>query len=108
MRTNFLIFSFILLTSCGRDIKISTSKLESMSQVTQAGESSLTQSEGILKKMPSSTELIIQGKTLSVSPFSSHMALAFISGMTVGSQREIRFRGILKKTEVILEIVEPK
>lgn len=101
-----LIFSLILLVSCGKDVKF-TNQLESTSAISDAQPLAITQSAVIIRGTnPSPGRIMMGGQSYNISPFSSYVALNFINQQPLGIQVPVRIRGEVKGTEVYIKIIE--
>jgi hypothetical protein len=103
---NSFILMLVFCSACGPQVNISNSKLESNSSIT-AGEIKKVDQQGtLIRGKPD----VISGSsgTLIVSMYSSYHALEFIAAKPMNSKHEIKYRGIIKKSEVILEVIETK
>lgn len=94
------------LISCGKDVKF-TNQLESNSLVTQAEPIAVTQAGYIIKSSanPPGT-FVMSGTTYTVSPFSSYLALNFISAQADGAQVPVKVRGEVKGKEIYIKVIE--
>lgn len=106
MVTKFLLLSLILIASCGKNVKISTTELETNSRLSD-GNSTLTNQEGIIKRGTPDL-IIVNGPALKVSIYSSYSALEFVAIRPLNSQTPVRFRGKIKNNEMVLEYLEAK
>lgn len=102
----FLILFLFFITACGKDVKF-TNQLETNSLVTQAEPVAVTQAGYVVKSSanPPGT-FIMNGTTYNVSPFSSYLALNFISAQTEGAQVPVKVRGEIKGKEIYIKVIE--
>lgn len=106
MQTKLILFFIIFFVSCGKDVKF-TNQLETNSLVTQAAPVAVTQSGFVVKTSATPPgKFIMSGKTYNVSPFSSYMALNFISTQTEGAQVPVRVSGEIKGSEIYIKVIE--
>ena len=97
----------ILSSSCGRQVNISNSKLESFSNLTEA-EIEKQKVDALLFRLQSSDNIQYSGKSYHVSAQSSHVALTFIKTKSIGSHVQVRLKAKFKGTEAIIETIEDK
>jgi hypothetical protein len=101
-----LIFTLVLLTSCGKDVKF-TNQLESNSAIMNAQPIAITQSAVIIRGTnPAPGKIIVNGRNYNISPFSSYVALNFINQQAMGMQIPVKIRGEVKGTEVYIKVIE--
>jgi hypothetical protein len=102
-----LVLLLALLVSCGKDVKF-TNQLETSNAVTQASPVAISQQAVVIKTSATPPgKIIIGGQTLNVSPFSSYLALNFISAQPEGMQIPVKIRGEVKGNEVYIKVIEP-
>ncbi len=101
------ILILILISSCGRQVDINTSKLESYSKLSEE-QMNKEKVDAILFRLKSSDNIQYSGKSYNVSGQSSHLALSFIKSKSIGSNVKVRIKGKFKGTEVIIETIEEK
>lgn len=100
-----LIFTLVLLASCGKDVKF-TNHLEK-NAVNQPQPLAVTQTATLVRTSATPPgRLIMNGRTYSISPFSSYVALSFINKQPDNVQVPVRIRGEVKGSEVYLKIIE--
>jgi hypothetical protein len=104
---NKVVFFFLLsFVSCGKDVKF-TNQLETSNAINQAGPIAITQTATLVRTSGSSPgNLVMGGRSYSISPFSSYVALNFINQQAVGSSTPVKIRGEVKGSEVYLKIIE--
>ncbi len=105
-----ILILFLFISSCGRDVSVSNTKLESISNVTQS-DATTVDKEGTLLKSSSSDvddQILTDTGTLFVSKYSSFNALEFIKAKADGSETPVTYRGEVKGKEVFLEHIEEK
>lgn len=101
-----LLISLVLLGSCGKDVKF-TNQLEATSAITNAQPIAVTQSAIIVRGAnPAPGQILMNGRTFNISPFSSYVALNFINQQPPGAQVPVRIRGEVKGTEVYIKLIE--
>lgn len=105
---SILLLTLLTLISCGKEIKLSSNKLESYSNVTQADPITVDKTGTLIRRNISNPEdkVMTGGKTLTVSKYSSYQALTQINSRAEGIQVDIRYKGKVKGSEVVLEILE--
>jgi hypothetical protein len=96
----------LIVSGCGKDVSISTRELETKSSLSD-GNATVTDQEGILKR-GTPDFVIVSGVASKVSIYSSYASLEFIAVRPLNSQTPIKFRGKVKKNEMVLEYVEAK
>lgn len=104
MTTKLIILTLFLAVSCGKDVDISTKKLEYNSQLNSAS-SSATNASGSIKR-GAVDSITTNGSTYKVSIYSSYSALEFIAARPLNSQFSVRYKGKVKNNEMVLEIVQ--
>lgn len=104
MTTKLLLFVLLLFTSCGKDVRLKNSQLESLSNITVA-ETVTVNKEGILFVTDSGDSLQFNGNKYPISKYSSHLAFTFINTKESG-QYTVKFKGEIKKTEAVIELIE--
>jgi hypothetical protein len=104
MPTKLTIFFLFLLVSCGKDVKF-TDHLSEKSALAQP--LAITQQATIVKSSsPPPGKIIMGGRTYSISPFSSYVALKFINEQQENAQVPVRISGEVKGSEVYIKIIE--
>lgn len=109
MVIKLILLSLFLISSCGKNVSISTKQLESNSSLSD-GNATVTNQEGILKRGTPDL-IIVNGEAKIVSIYSSYSALEFIAIRSMNSQTPVNFRGKLNKlknNEMILEYIQLK
>lgn len=106
MANKFFILITILLISCGKDVSISTKELQYNSTLSN-GTSISSNQEGLLLR-DTKDRLVVGGTTYNVSIYSSYLALEFIAARPLNSQHQVKFKGKLRGSEIILELIETK
>lgn len=106
MGNKLFFFVLILASSCGKDVSISTKKLEYNSTLSNGTSISSIQ-EGLLLR-DHKDRLIVSGTTYNVSMYSSYLALEFIAARPLNTQHQVKFKGKFSRSEVILEMIELK
>ncbi|MCM2350428.1 MAG: hypothetical protein NDI69_10440 [Bacteriovoracaceae bacterium] len=106
MVIKFLLLT-LLVTGCGREVKLSNSKLEKFSSITEADVSKIYKSGTLIRaaKNGDSDYIKINSSTYKVSPYSSFDVLKFISNTPVGAEVSVKFSGTIKKTDIVLETI---
>ena len=107
MQNKIFFFFLLVMLSCGKDVKF-TNQLETSEAVTNAAPIAVTQTATLIRSSsnPPGT-LLMSGRTYSISPFSSYVALNFINLQPVGASIPVRIRGDVKGSEIYLKIIEP-
>ncbi len=106
MVNKLLIIVLFIVSGCGKDVSISTRELESKSSLSD-GNSTATNQEGILKR-GTPDFVIVSGVASKVSIYSSYASLEFIAVRPLNSQTPIKFRGKMKKNEMVMEYIVAK
>lgn len=97
-----LLLLSLLVTACGREVKMKPNKLESTQLITNA-ELAKYQKPGTLIK--SANTVIIGGTNYKVSKYSSKSALDFIAMIPAGSQVPVLVIGGVSATEIVIESI---
>ena len=106
MRNKFVFFFLMVLMSCGKDVKF-TNELEASNAVTQAEPIAITQTANLVRSSANPPgNILMNGKTYKISPFSSYVALTFINQQQVGVSIPVKIRGEVKSTEIYLKVIE--
>lgn len=100
------LISLFLIAACGKDVKISTKELETNSSLSD-GAAHSTNQEGVLKR-GSPDFIIVNGVANKISMYSSYSSLEFIAVRPLNSQTAVKFRGKIKKNEMVMEYMEAK
>ena len=105
---SILLVFLVVIAGCGKEIKLSSNKLESYSNVTQADPITVDKNGTLIRKNISNPtdRVLTGGQTLNVSKYSSYQALTQINSRAEGIQVAIRYKGKVKGSELLLEIVE--
>jgi len=98
-----LILGLFLISSCGKNVSLSTKSLEYNSSLSDAA-TTATDQEGIIKR-GTPDYININGRSYKVSIYSSYAALEFIAAKPLSTQIPVKFRGEIKKNEMILKYV---
>lgn len=106
MVSKLFILTLFLVTACGKDVSISTKKLEYNSTLS-TGTSTNSIQEGLLLR-DTKDRLVYGGNTYNVSMYSSYIALEFIAARPLNTQHQVKFKGKFKGNDVILETMEQK
>lgn len=98
----------IFMVSCGKDVNLSNSKLESISEITEGSASKVQNSGVLLRKASSTTQDRIQynGQYYNVSMHSAYNALEFIAAKPLGSSVNVKFKGKTVNREMLLQEIE--
>ncbi len=99
MGIKLLCAGLLLLTGCGNNIQLKGNKLESMNASRSA---TSYEKDGTLTKSGQTT-VLAQGRTYTVSPYSSKQAMDFIAGLPQGAQVPIIYTGGTQSTTIVLE-----
>ena len=106
MQNKYFFLFLLVLVSCGKDVKF-TNELENSNAVTQAEPIAVTQSANIIRSSSNPPGTIqMNGKSYKISPFSSYVALNFISQQSEGVSVPVKIRGEVKSTEVYIKVIE--
>ncbi len=101
MNKSFIVLFFFVI-SCGKNVNISNQKLQSNSPLSI---SSLQ--EGVLiRGKPDKIKMSSVLYTISV--YSSYNALEFVASKKLDSQIDVKFKGKIKNSEIILETIQAK
>lgn len=101
-----LILMLILISACGKDVKF-TNELEKSSSVSQAQPLAITQTATVMRTSATPPGTItMNGRTYNISPFSSYVALNFLSQQAEGVQVPVKIRGEVRGNEVYIKIIE--
>lgn len=93
----------LLVTACGRDVKLKANKLESTQQITSAD---LTRLQTAGTYMKNNNAVVISGVSYKVSQYSSKNALDFVAAIPAGSQIPVLVIGGYKgSTEIVIESI---
>lgn len=103
MISRFLVF-FLLLSSCGPNIRLKENKLESISPLSPSQMASF-QKEGVLLK-GGQNEVQYDGRTYLVSKYSSKESEVFISSLPMGSSVPVIFTGGLSGNQIVIETIK--
>lgn len=106
MANKLILLSFVLLISCGKDVNISTKKLQYNSTLS-TGTASSSYQEGLLLR-DTKDRLVVGGTTYNVSMYSSYLALEFIAAKRLNTQHQVKFKGKFRGNDIILELIEAK
>jgi hypothetical protein len=108
MATKLPFLILFLLASCGKEVQLTSNKLESYNSVTNA-EAVMVDKTGTLtrKNITNSNDRVTTGgQTLIVSKFSSFQAFNAINSRAEGISVGIKYKGEIKGPEIVLEIIE--
>ena len=92
----------LLVSACGREVKLKANQLESTQQITNA-EFAKFQKAGTLNKNTNS--VVIGGSSYKVSVYSSKNALDFVAAIPAGSQVPVLIVGGYSTNEVVIESI---
>jgi len=106
MMIKIIIASVIFLAACGKEVKISSTKLESLSQVTSA-EKQKDEQTGTLSITDSGAVIKMPSKTYTVSKFSSYSTLSYIQKLPVGTNQKVLWIGQISGTTVAIQAIGP-
>ncbi len=108
IKTQIWLFTFILLTSCGNMTKVDDSKLESFSNITNAGTVTVDKIGVLMRKTSGAGQdsIIYGGNQYAVSMYSSYSALEFISAKPLGYQGNVKFKGDISGGQIVLEAMK--
>ena len=108
MATKLSFLILFLLVSCGKEVKLSSNKLESYNNVTSADAVTVDKTGTLVRKniSNSSDRITTGGQTLIVSKYSSYQALNAINSRAEGISVAIKYKGEIKGPEIVLEILE--
>ncbi len=106
MQNKIFFFFLLALMSCGKDVKF-TNQLETSNSITQAQPIAITQSAIIVRSTTTPPgKIIMNSKNYNISPFSSYLALKFISEQPENVQVTVRITGEVKGSEVYIKVIE--
>ena len=103
MNKSFIILFFFAI-SCGKNVNISNQKLQSNSTLST---SSSTFQEGVLIR-GKPDKIKMSSVLYAVSVYSSYNALEFVASKKLDSQIDVKFKGKVKNSEIILETIQAK
>jgi len=92
----------LLVSSCGREVKLKANKLESTQQITSA-DIAKYQKAGTLNKNTNS--IVVGGTSFKISIYSSKNALDFVAAIPAGSQVPVLVVGGYSASEVVIESI---
>jgi|GEM_PF-7046139 len=101
MKTKLLLL--LALVSCGKEVKISQTKLESESSIFIAEEDKSLLSGTFYKTQP--YRLLVKNRNYSISKFSSYQAFEYISALEEGRNYNVDLKGKISGNEIILESI---
>lgn len=98
----------LLTISCGKQVTLSSNKLESYNTVTTADSIKVDKTGTLIRKNINSPSdrITTGGQTLAVSKYSSHQALTAINSRAEGITVPVRYKGEIKGSEIVLELLE--
>lgn len=97
------ILSLLLLVSaCGREVKMKANQLESNQQITNADLSKYQKSGTFIKN---SNSVVIGGVSYKISQYSSKNAQDFVAMIPAGSQVPVLVIGGVSATEIVIESI---
>jgi putative cell wall-binding protein len=99
-----LILMLAFLISCGKDVSINNSRLESISSVTDSEGKSVYQEGQLIRDIDD--QIKTAGRTYKVSKYSSHQALSFISAQPRNREIHVQIRGKSTTNEIRLEEIK--
>lgn len=102
------LFFLILISGCGREVKLSNAKLEKFSSITEA-ESNHSEQTGLFQraaKNGDSDYIKTNDKSYKISMYSSNDTFKFITITPPGSEIPIKFKGTIKNVEIVVETIE--
>jgi hypothetical protein len=106
MASNLVLLILILIAACGKEVSISTKKLESNSTLS-TGTTTQNFQDGLLLRN-AKDQIVVGGSTYNVSIYSSYLALEFIAAKKMNSQHQVKFKANYKGSDIILEIIQNK
>lgn len=107
MQIRTTLLSLILLWGCGNTTSIDSRKLESFSNITNAGKVTLDQTGTLQRGIGSVKDVIItSGASYKISMYSSYSALEFVSAKPPNHQENVKFKGEIRGDEIILEAIQ--
>jgi hypothetical protein len=109
MVSKFTILILLMtLLSCGKEVKLSSNKLETYNNITLADPIVVDKTGTLIRKNinDSNDKVVTGGKTLIVSKYSSHQAFTQINSRAEGIQVAIKYKGQVKGSEIVLEVIE--
>lgn len=99
-----LLLSIFLLVSCGKQVSISSKKLENNSALND-GQAATPNTTGLIRRGSKDT-ITTNGATYNISIYSSYQALEFVAAKPLGTEIQVRFKGKTKNGEMVLEVVQ--
>src|SRR5262245_31352500 len=102
IRPFFILFMFLM--GCGKDVNLSTARLEQQSSVTIADAAQAYTSGSLVRG--EIDKIIVNSRTLTVSKYSSHLAQEFISSRPEGSTINVKFKGEVQGKEIVISKIE--
>jgi hypothetical protein len=102
------ILLILVFSACGNMTEVDDRKLESFSNITNAGTVNVDKS-GVLRRKTngSGKDMIVYGGTqYSVSIYSSYSSLEFIAARPLGFEGNVQFKGEIRGVEVVLEAIK--
>lgn len=108
MATKLSFLALFLVVSCGKEVKLSSNKLESYNNVTNAEAVTVDKSGTLVRKNISNSNdrITTGGQTLIVSKYSSFQALNAINSRAEGISVAVKYKGEIKGAELVLEVLE--
>ena len=104
-----LLSVLVLVAGCGKEVNMSSiSSLEKYTSVTEGGSSKVLKDGTLIRASKNGEADYLQtnnGK-YKVSPYSSYETIKFISVTTPGTSVMVKFRGTIKNTEIVVEMIE--
>ena len=108
MATKLPLLILIFAVSCGKQVQLTSNKLESYNSVTTADAITVDKTGTLIRKniTNSSDRVTTGGQTLAVSKYSSNQALTAIGSRAEGISISIKYKGEVRGPEIILQLVE--
>ena len=107
MQNKIYILFLVLIWGCGNTM-VDERKLESFSNITNAGTVTLDKSGSLLRGNGTTKDVIIyNGQSYKISMYSSYSALEFVSAKPLNYQANVQFKGDIRGFEIILVSVKP-
>ncbi len=99
VKTLFILAFFIAVSACGRDVSISTRKLQDNSALEDGSNTVAPQTGTLTRGTPDK----ISGRNVSI--YSSYSALEFIAARPLYTQMQVKYKGKIVNQELVLESI---
>ena len=99
-----LFLSLFMLVACGKDVSVSSKKLQQNSALND-GSAVTPNADGLIKRgVPDM--ITTNGVTYKVSIYSSYQALEYIAARPLNSQFNVRYKGKTKNGDMVIEVIQ--